>query len=1147
MLYVGLHLKYKKKDWRKKKKKKYKEELSESKERQHDLIELQPECVKTVSRSGDLIYMNAMGLKYIEANSLEEVKGACVYDLITDEFREEFIQMNERVFSGETVRMEFEVEGFLGTRRWMETNARPIINSKGEVIEHFAITRDISERKDSEIKLKTTTRALKVLNDCNHYITHVTNEIKLAHHICEVIVNTGGYFFSWIGYAQNEAGKLVKPIANAGYEQGYLENKITWGDEPSGCGPSGTCIKNNEATIVHNIGNDDSFSLWRDSALEHGYLSVVALPLSIGNSTGEADAALVLYSSVAASFDCYEVDLLSTLANNLSYAIRSIRTKNEKQKAEIILAANEEQNRLLDEGSGAIVWECSFPEIEYSYVSNATETILGYQAEDWYQPGFWQSRIYPEDKERAIHQCASQASEGVDHTFEYRMLKSDGSIIWIQDVVHVVSDENNVPVRLRGLMIDITEKKQFEIALKESEERFSYAMLGASDGLWDWNMEAGQVYFSLRWKSMLGFEEEEIENSLNSFKKLLHTDDSERVFQHVEDYVSGKVDRYSIEFRLRHKKEYYLDIHSQGFGVRNNNNEIIRLVGTHTDITDRKLAEKALISSETRFRTLYDETPAVFFSVNQDGYIISINEFGASHLGYKTSEIIGQAIELIFHEEDTVKRMLECFNYPEGIQRWESSLLKKQSDSIRVRQSVRVVNGIDDELCLFIICEDITETHRLSEELKYQATHDSLTSLVNRREFEKRLDRVLNSQSILFPGHAVCYMDLDNFKVINDTCGHLAGDALLKQLTTLLSGSVRGRDTLARLGGDEFAILMENCSLKQAIAVAEKILAIVEKFNFVWGENKFKVGVSIGLVPINDAGISVVNILSAADSACYVAKESGRNRIHIFSHDDDELEKRKGEMQWVSRINQALEDNLFCLFYQEVVSGKSSKKADKRRFEILLRIKTYDGNYVLPGAFLPSAERYNLSTRIDEWVVAETLDWLTSDSSILDVVESCAINISGHSVCNEGFLEYCFNKIKTSGVSANKICFEITETAAIANLSSAKKFMSELGKEGCSFALDDFGSGLSSFGHLKSLPVDYIKIDGVFVRDIVTDPVDYEMVSAINRMGHVMNKKIIAEYVENDEISALLKKIGVDFIQGYGISKPQPIEAFLQV
>ncbi|MCG8379069.1 MAG: EAL domain-containing protein, partial [Proteobacteria bacterium] len=722
------------------------------------------------------------------------------------------------------------------------------------------------------------------------------------------------------------------------------------------------------------------------------------------------------------AFNEEEVRLLSTLSNNLVHAIRNLKIREDKLKTEKELIANEEKYRMLVEDSGAIVWECSLPEFIFTYVSKAAEKILGYPLSEWKERGFWESHLHPEDKEYCLDFCSRQTEKGMEHEFEYRMLAKNGDVVWVHDVIKVVMGENNKPIKLRGLMIDITAKKEFEQALQISEERFSLAMQGASDGLWDWDLKTDKVYFSPRWLSMLGYQEDEIKGELNSLRNLLHPDDTEKTFRQVNDFQTGKIDTFSIEFRMQHKQDFYIHILSRAFGVKNNTGEIIRMVGTHTDIS---------------------------------------------------------------------------------------------------------------------------ETTRLSRQLEYQASHDPLTSLVNRAEFERRLQRLIEEQSIQIPGHAVCYLDLDNFKIINDTCGHLAGDAMLKQLSELLSTSVRSRDTLARLGGDEFAILMEHCSLKQAYSVAEKILSIVQDFKFSWDGNKFTVGVSIGLVPIVETSGSVTDILSAADNACYMAKDAGRNCIHVFSPDDDELEKRRGEMQWVARINQALEDDMFCLFYQDVVPSNPRKyNPEKKRFEILLRIKTHDDAYIMPGAFLPAAERYNLSIKIDHWVIKRTLYWLSMNKHILDITETCAINISGHSLGYDTFLDFCLRNIERSEIPGEKICFEITETAAIANLGSAINFINKLKAKGCAFALDDFGSGLSSFGYLKNLPVDYVKIDGTFVRDILADPVDFEMVKAIHRLGHIMGKKTIAEFVENKEILSMINDIGVDYAQGYGIAKPKPVDMF---
>ena len=371
----------------------------------------------------------------------------------------------------------------------------------------------------------------------------------------------------------------------------------------------------------------------------------------------------------------------------------------------------------------------------------------------------------------------------------------------------------------------------------------------------------------------------------------------------------------------------------------------------------------------------------------------------------------------------------------------------------------------------------------------------------------------------------------------------MAGDELLRQLSSLLLILVRKRDTVARLGGDEFAILMEDCSIDQAKTIAETIRKKIEEFRFLWNGKHFKIGVSIGVVPITSASESISSILSAADTACYEAKDQGRNRVHIYNDDDQTLVRRSGEMQWVSRINQALDDENFLLDYQPIVPIKTSENPAPS-FELLTRLQE-NGKIIPPSNFIPAAERYNLATKIDRWVIQTTADWFLQNPDYHDYSYLCSINLSGCSLGDEDFFTFVMSQFQNGNLRPETICFEITETAAIANITSAIQFINNLKSLGCKFALDDFGSGFSSFAYLKTLPVDYLKIDGMFVRDIVNDKIAYAMVKSINEIGQVMGMQTIAEWVENKETLCLLKDIGVDYVQGFGISKPKPLSKSL--
>ncbi len=429
---------------------------------------------------------------------------------------------------------------------------------------------------------------------------------------------------------------------------------------------------------------------------------------------------------------------------------------------------------------------------------------------------------------------------------------------------------------------------------------------------------------------------------------------------------------------------------------------------------------------------------------------------------------------------------------------------------------------------------------RYQSDLSFQSTHDPLTGLVNRREFERRVGAALSRAKSECSQHALLYMDLDQFKVVNDTCGHTAGDEYLRQLSVLLGDGLRRHDTLARLGGDEFGVLLEHCPPDQAVRIGNELLRHIQDLRFVWEGTSFTLAGSIGLVFVNEHSESLSRVLSVADAACYAAKEAGRNRLHVYREDDSTMLRRHGEMQWVSRIAEAVEQGRFHLYYQPIVPVGSEKQSGAH-FEFLLRMEDPAGKIVAPRAFLHAAERYNMMLSLDRWVTQTALRWLEEHPEQLGLLALCTINLSGHSLGDADFLQFMIQQIQRNSVPADKICFEVTETAAIGNLTKAVRFMSILRSLGCRFSLDDFGAGMSSFAYLKNLPVDYLKIDGLFVKDIADDPIDYAMVKSINEMGHVMGKLTVAEFVEKEPILLKLREIGVDYAQGYSIARPRPL------
>ena len=564
-------------------------------------------------------------------------------------------------------------------------------------------------------------------------------------------------------------------------------------------------------------------------------------------------------------------------------------------------------------------------------------------------------------------------------------------------------------------------------------------------------------------------------------------------------------------------------------------------------IKKRMEAVDAKVNSEVREGAILRSALDCVVTIDIEGRIVEFNPAAEKTFGYTREQVIGRdMVELIIPPDQRE-------NHRNGMARHlttgEQRLLGRRVEVKAMRSDGSLfpaelaITAIDvgGERLFTAYLRDLTETHYLTEQLSFQATHDSLTGLVNRREFEKRLEVVLTQASDTSE-HCLLFMDLDQFKIVNDSSGHPAGDELLRQLAGLLNTKVRASDILARLGGDEFGILLERCPLKKAKELADELLESIRQFRFSWQKKTFTIAASIGIVPIEGGGITIFEALRAADAACYRAKDDGRNRKHVYSPDDRELTKQRGELRWVTRIHEAFAEGRFHLYRQELQPLNDELADGKHHFEILIRMEGDDGVMLPTMDMITAAERYNLMPNIDRWVVSTTLKWLQEQGENMNRIGLVAINLSGQSITDSIFLSYVKEQFNIYQVPFSMICFEITETTAISNMSKAGFFIEALRNEGCRFALDDFGSGMSSFGYLKHLPVDYLKIDGEFVRDIINDEVDRAMVKSINEIGQLMGKYTVAEYVENEEILTLLKSIGVDYAQGYAIDKPSPLK-----
>lgn len=565
------------------------------------------------------------------------------------------------------------------------------------------------------------------------------------------------------------------------------------------------------------------------------------------------------------------------------------------------------------------------------------------------------------------------------------------------------------------------------------------------------------------------------------------------------------------------------------------------------EIAERKRMEKALFQEkEVALVTLQSIGDAVI-TTDATSLIKYLNPAAEALTGWSLSEALGLPIAQIFrifHEitreslENPVEKALRSGSIVNAAN--HSILITRNGNELSIDDSATPIRTLEGKIIgAVMVFHDTSKTRSMERLLSWQASHDALTELMNRREFENHLEKVVASARKCNEQHALFYLDLDQFKIVNDTCGHIAGDEFLRQVSILCQTYLRSSDILARLGGDEFGILLNHCPLEPAMWIANNLREVIQKFRFVWEDTTFNIGVSIGLAIVNADTQSMNSVLIAADAACHVAKNNGRNRVHVYQADDIELARQHGEMQWVTRINQALEDNRFRLYSQSIVPVNQTKLLEEH-YEVLLRLIDETGNLVSPSAFLPAAERYNLMQTIDRWVIHTVFTNLRQQGGSQHRDCLYAINISGVSINDDQFTDFVQAQFALHQIPPKTICFEITETVAIANLGKAASFIHSLRELGCRFALDDFGSGMSSFAYLKNLPVDYLKIDGGFVKSIVEDAIDFAMVEAINQIGHVMGIQTIAEFVEDDAILEKIKALGVDYAQGYGIAKPRP-------
>ena len=688
-----------------------------------------------------------------------------------------------------------------------------------------------------------------------------------------------------------------------------------------------------------------------------------------------------------------------------------------------------------------------------------------------------------------------------------------------------------------------------EQALHDSEERYRIVTELMSDYIFRLGIDPnGKVtigYLSENYAEITGRTLDQVK-STEAWSSIIHPEDIGLVINQLSTVIatreSGELECRSF---VNDGKQRWIHVVARPV-VDQNSGTVTEIVGSVKDITERKRVEEALFAEKERVEITLQSIGDAVITTDIHARVEYLNPVAENLTGWKVEEAVGQPLENVFQiieegsRQPAINPVERCLREGKVVGLANHSILiSRDGREFAIDDSAAPIRNRQGEITgVVLVFHDVTEARRLSQKLEHDAMHDSLTGLVNRREFERRLERALISMKKYGLSHILCYLDLDQFKIVNDTAGHTAGDELLKQVAGMLSGLFRQRDTFARLGGDEFGLLLENCQLDQALVIANEILTKVHGLPFVWERRSFQVGVSIGVVSITEETESVEQLLSQADIACYSAKDLGRDRIHVYQIEDSETTRWHNDILQAYRTRDALINEQFRLYCQPI-ARLTGDENEIIQYEVLLRMQDGDEHLRLPGAFIPSAERYGLMPAIDRWVIRETLLIMAK----YDIHgKQIAINLSGNSLDDETLLEYVLEQLYEYSIPLEQICFEITETAAIHHLSQAQQFIRSFRELGGKIALDDFGSGFSSFRYLKTLPVDYIKIDGGFVSDMLSSPGDLATVKAINQIAHTLGIEVIAEHASDLEIINRLREIGVDLAQGFGIGHPIPVE-----
>ena len=852
----------------------------------------------------------------------------------------------------------------------------------------------------------------------------------------------------------------------------------------------------------------------------------------------------------------------------------------ERRQQEERISAQEAHFRALADAVPQMVWTAR-PDGTADYYNQQWFAYTGMTRQQA-DCGEW-ATIHPDDTQNSQRAWNHSVATGASYEVEQRFKRStDGAYRWhLCRAVRLLNDQGRT-IKWFGTCTDIHDYKEAEaknLALRaELEDRVadrtaeleaankglnctsiqlarSNASLKASEefldragqiggiGAWSYDLQTRAI----RWSNQTCLIHEVPIGHVPSLLEVLgyYTPEHRVVIQAAHRKCIETSTGYDLELTVITAKGRAIWVRIAG-EVEIQQGKAIRIFGVIQDITARKAAASDQLRQHELMRVTLESIGDAVITTDAQGAVQWLNPVAARITGWPIDEARGKPIDHVMcimsdgpskpGSKPTLPALTDvCAAGVQG----QSILRSRDGAEYGIQHSAAPIMGSEGRpLGIVVVFQDVSEQRRLANEVHFRASHDALTGLVNRSEFELILKQSLASARDEGRNHALLFIDLDQFKLVNDACGHSVGDQLLRQVATIFMNVVRARDTLARLGGDEFGVILKDCTAIHAQQIAAKLCESMENFRFTHDDQRFRIGASIGLVSIDSRWIDVGTLMQAADTSCYAAKEAGRNRVHEWVETDERRKERQWEMQWISRLDEALDENRFQLYAQRIES--CSAETTGLSIEILLRLARADGSIIAPSAFLPAAERFHMASRIDRWVVREVVRWMASHG--LNGIDSIAVNLSGQSIGDRSFHRYVAELMSSVTFDLHKLCFEITETAAITNMGDASEFINSMRGLGIRIALDDFGSGAASFGYLKHLRVDILKIDGQFVRDLLHDRLDHTAVCCFRDVAAVMGLKTVAEFVESKEVLTELRRIGIDFAQGYLIHRPEPLD-----